>query len=107
MRPQALVSGKKKIYIVSWYILFTIPETSACDCVKAFGHVLYKKYEKNTNNKKNTKILERNTKKNNESKGNNNKTRIFIHFWVVGGKKSFKDQPVFRHAIYINYNINN
>jgi hypothetical protein len=23
---------------------------------------------------------------------------------VVGGKKSFKDQPVFRHAIYINYN---
>jgi hypothetical protein len=63
LRPQALVSGKKKIYIVSWYILFTIPETSACDCVKAFGHVLYKKYEKNTNNKKNTKILERNTKK--------------------------------------------
>jgi hypothetical protein len=40
-----------------------IPETSACDCVKAFGHVLYKKYEKNTNNKKNTKILERNTKR--------------------------------------------
>jgi hypothetical protein len=30
---------------------------------KAFGHVLYKKYDKNTNNKKNTKILERNTKK--------------------------------------------
>jgi hypothetical protein len=45
-------------------------------CVKAFGHVLhciYKKYENNTNNKKNTKILERNTKKNNETKGNNNK----------------------------------
>jgi hypothetical protein len=36
---------------------------AAVDCVKAFGHVLYKKYEKNTNNKKNTKILERNTKK--------------------------------------------
>jgi hypothetical protein len=48
-------------------------------------------YIKNTKTiqitKKNTKILERNTKKNNETKGNNNKTRIFIHFWVVGGDR--------------------
>jgi hypothetical protein len=47
-QTQALVSGKKKIYIVSWYIPFTIPETSACDCVKAFGHVvLYEIYSRN------------------------------------------------------------
>ena len=51
-------------------------------------------YIKNTKTiqitKKNTKILERNTEKNNETKGNNNKTRIFIHFWVIGGKKTYR-----------------
>jgi hypothetical protein len=49
-----------------------------------WARTIYKKYEKNTNKKKPTKILERNKNKNNESKGINNKTRIFIHFWVVG-----------------------
>jgi hypothetical protein len=54
-------------------------------CQSFWARTIYKKYQKNTQKTPPTKILERSTKKNNESKGNNNKTHIFIHFWVVGG----------------------